>query len=58
MCATPGPSQYDQFYDGWMEKYKETHDGHYPRDTARHFPRLAERLLREIREERNGIVNA
>lgn len=54
MRAAPDPAQYDQFYDGWMLKYAEIHDGHFPRDPARQFPRLADRLLREILEERSS----
>jgi hypothetical protein len=53
MRAQPNPEQYDQFYDGWMDKYKEDH-GVYPRDSARAFSKVAERCLREIWEERNG----
>jgi hypothetical protein len=56
MGAGPDPAEYDQFYDGWMNKYAETHDGHFPRDPARQFPRLAERLLRQIRDERSGTA--
>lgn len=58
MSAEPDPSQYDQFYDGWMHKYQATHDGHYPRDTARHFPRLADRLQREILAGRKAATSA
>jgi hypothetical protein len=28
--AAPDPAEYDQFYDGWMLKYAEIHDGHFP----------------------------
>jgi hypothetical protein len=53
MQLLPEPEQYDQFYNGWMDAYKEEH-GVYPRDSARHFGKVAECCLREIREERNG----
>ena len=56
MQLLPDPSQYDPLYDGWMDKYKEEH-GVYPRDSARHFAKVAQRCLREILEERNGSAS-
>ncbi len=53
MRTLPDLSDYDRFYDGWMDHYKVEH-GCYPKDSARHFARVAERCRREILNERNG----
>ncbi len=42
-----------QFYDGFMEKYKEEH-GCFPKDSARTYARITDRCRRRILRERNG----
>ena len=44
----------DQFYDGYMEKYKEEH-GCFPKDSARTFARITDRCRRAIQEERHRV---
>ena len=41
----------DQFYDGYMEQYKEEH-GCFPKDSARTYARITDRCRRRILAER------
>ena len=43
----------DQFYDGYLEHYKEEH-GCFPKDSARTFARITDRCRCEIQDERHG----